>query len=56
VTRTLVAVRDAGCRSQAEWARYWQLTIIELRDRILEEGELDHQLVDVFSGSSNARR
>lgn len=32
----------------SEWARYWQLTIIELRDRLVGEGKLDNQLVDAF--------
>jgi hypothetical protein len=30
----------------AEWAPYWQLTIIELRDRLVGEAKLDNQLVD----------
>ncbi len=32
----------------SEWARYWQLTIAELRDRLVREGPLDNQLVDAF--------
>jgi SAM-dependent methyltransferase len=32
----------------SEWARYWRLTIIELRDRLVEDGKLDSQLVDAF--------
>jgi SAM-dependent methyltransferase len=32
----------------SEWARYWRLTIIELRDRLIAEGKLDSQLVDAF--------
>jgi SAM-dependent methyltransferase len=32
----------------SEWARYWQLTIVELRDRLVGEGKLDRHLVDAF--------
>jgi SAM-dependent methyltransferase len=32
----------------SEWARYWRLTIVELRDRLVGEGKLDGQLVDAF--------
>ncbi len=32
----------------SEWARYSQLTIIELRDRLVGEGKLDNQPVDAF--------
>jgi SAM-dependent methyltransferase len=32
----------------SEWARYWQLTIVELRDRLVAECELDDQLVNAF--------
>jgi SAM-dependent methyltransferase len=32
----------------SEWARYWQLTILELHDRLVGEGKLDGQLVDAF--------
>jgi hypothetical protein len=35
-----------------EWAPYWQLTIIELRDRLVGEGKLDNQLVDAFLARS----
>ena len=38
--RRLPALYNGGC----EWARYWQLTIIELRDRLVGEGKLDNQL------------
>ena len=32
----------------SEWARYWELTIIELRDRLVDEGKLHNELVDAF--------
>jgi hypothetical protein len=34
--------------SPAPWARYCQLTIIELRGRLVGEGKLDNQLVGAF--------
>ena len=30
------------------WAQYWQQTIVELRGRLIESGELDKQSVDTF--------
>jgi hypothetical protein len=41
-----VPARTALYNGGSEWARYWQLTIIELRDRLVGEGKLDNQLVD----------
>ncbi len=32
----------------SEWAEYWELTIIELRDRLVDEGKLHNELVDAF--------
>jgi len=40
--------RTALYNGGSEWARYWQLTIIELRDRLVGDGKLDNQLVDAF--------
>jgi SAM-dependent methyltransferase len=39
----------------SEWARYWRLTIIELRDRLVGEGKLDSELVDAFLARSRDR-
>jgi hypothetical protein len=32
----------------SDWARYWQLTIIELRERLVGSGHLDDRLVEAF--------
>lgn len=32
----------------SSWARYWELTIDELRDQLLASGKLSHGLIDAF--------
>jgi SAM-dependent methyltransferase len=32
----------------SSWARYWQLTIIELRERLVASGHMNDKLVDAF--------
>jgi SAM-dependent methyltransferase len=32
----------------SSWARYWELTIVELRDRLVASGQLSDELIDTF--------
>ena len=43
-----VPARTALSNGGTEWARYWQLAIIELRDRVVGKGKLGYQLVEAF--------
>lgn len=42
------AAETALYNGGSAWARYWQLTVIELRDRLVGEGKLENQLIDAF--------
>jgi len=34
--------------AHSPWADYWTETIVELRDRLVDSGRLDHPLIDRF--------
>jgi SAM-dependent methyltransferase len=50
-----LGVQDVGATAQTEvynggslWAQYWRETIIELRPRLLDSGQLDSRSIDTF--------
>ncbi|MFL5829615.1 MAG: methyltransferase domain-containing protein [Solirubrobacteraceae bacterium] len=48
VERIEATAETALYNGGSSWARYWELTIVELRDRLVASGQLSDELIDTF--------